>query len=130
LSAVAGAASTTIGAAAGAAKAVTGAVGLVSEQVDVQEIKTEAAPADAAVAAHAAVAATAAAAPSAEQGQDGTGWQQLDVLLVDLGKAQGVRHEILLGNVVPVVPGVKTPHRWHADSVMHTLPIGTVIGNQ
>ncbi|MFZ2118869.1 MAG: hypothetical protein WAU83_20565, partial [Pseudonocardiaceae bacterium] len=60
-----GSAVAAIGATAIATDAVTGAVGLVTEQVDVQEIDAEAAPAGAAVATDAAVATPAAAVTAA-----------------------------------------------------------------
>jgi hypothetical protein len=71
--------------------AATGQVGLVTEQVDVDEVGTEAASTDATRTTQSAVAAT--ATPNgAEQRQHGTRWQQLHALLVELGQAQCVRH--------------------------------------
>src|SRR5918998_5077 len=110
-------ASTAIRAAAIAAEAVAGTVGLVTERVDVQDVEPEAAPAVTTIAAHATIATTAgviaahAAALTAtatagvEQRQDGTGRQQLHMLPIDLHKAQCVRHQILLGNMTPGGPG-------------------------
>ena len=97
-SALLGSRGATVGGAARSTDTVTGAVGLVTEQVDVQQIETDAAPtlaaiaaisteaavgtvaAVAAIAAPAAVASamtttmtTAATATGVEQGQDGTG---------------------------------------------------------
>jgi hypothetical protein len=105
-------AGTAVGITAIATDAVTCAVGLVTEQVDVQKVDAKAAPAGAAVATDAAVAASAAAVMAAsvtavataaipaatgvEQGQDGTGREQLHLLAVNLGKAECVSHQILL----------------------------------
>jgi hypothetical protein len=66
-SAVISSTSTTIGTAAGAAEAITGAVDLVTERVDVQDVEAEATSSDAAIAAHAAIAATAATATGTKQ---------------------------------------------------------------
>jgi hypothetical protein len=101
-----------IGVTAIATETVASAVVLVTEQVDVQEVDPEAAPAGATVATVAAVAASAAAVASVmatatmtaaipaatgvEQGQDGTGREQLHVLAVNLGKAECISHQILL----------------------------------
>ena len=86
-----GSAVATVSAAASTANAVTRAVGLAAQQVDVQDVEADAALAVATIATFAAVAALAAAGD--EQGQDGTGREQLHVLSVDRGKAQCIRHE-------------------------------------
>jgi hypothetical protein len=98
----------TVGATAIASDAVTSTVGLVAEQIDVQEVDAQATPTGAAVTTDAAIAAvtgvaaasstmaTAVAATSADHGKDSTGGKQLYVLSVNLSKAQCVRHEILL----------------------------------
>jgi hypothetical protein len=74
-------------AAALAAPAVTGVIGLFAEQVNVDEVEVEAALADTAGSGRTTVAATAAAG-GAEQRQDGTGRQQLHVLPIELGTAR------------------------------------------
>jgi hypothetical protein len=77
-----------------ATRTITGAVDLVTEQVEVDEVQAESAPADTTGAAVATVAATAAAVTTAaDHRHDGTGRQQLDVLAVNLSKAQCVRHQ-------------------------------------
>src|SRR5437868_1629262 len=69
--------------AARAAVTVTGAVGLVAEQVQVDEVETEAAPTYATLATRATIATTAGPA-GLEQRQHGPSGQQLNVLAVDL----------------------------------------------
>jgi hypothetical protein len=92
---------TTIGAAARTTESVTCAVGLVTEQVEVDEVETKATPAGAARATGTAVAAPPSAATSAEHRHHGTGRQQLHVLAIDLSNTQYSRHEILLGKGNP-----------------------------
>src|SRR5262249_23350792 len=114
---------TTAGSAARATDSVTGTVGLVAEQVDVQEVHTNATPAGAARAASATVATTTTVATNAEQRHHGASRQQLHVLAVDLNDAQNVRHQILLGKEVPSdFLGQEHFIGGHTDSAPHTLP--------
>jgi hypothetical protein len=129
-SAVVGSASTAISATTSATEAITGAVGLITERVDVQDVKTEAASADAPGATLATIATTATAATGTEHRQNSTSRQQLHVLTVDLSKAQYVRHQILLGKVVPATPGPQHLIGGITDLAPHTLPAVMRRGNQ
>src|SRR5262249_8350835 len=75
------------------ADTITSVVGLVAEQVDVEDVQADPAAAHAALATRTTVAAATGIAIGAEQRHHSPGWQQLRVLAVDLNKAQCVRHQ-------------------------------------
>lgn len=61
------------------------------------------------------------AAAGAEQRQDGTGWQRLDTLAVDLNKAHCVRHQVLRGKGRPEGSGLHDLIDGIADPGEHNL---------
>src|ERR671917_1665288 len=91
-----------VSAATRAANAVTGAVGLRAQRIDVQQVNADATLAVATVATR-----TTIAAAGHEQGQDSTRGEQLHVLAVDVSKAQSVRHSS------PPHSGPKGPETGH-----------------
>jgi hypothetical protein len=88
-SATDGSSGPTIAGATHAAVAATRGVGLITQQVDVDEVGTQASPADAAAATDATLATTATT-DCGEHGHQGTARQQLGTLSIEVSQAQCV----------------------------------------